>query len=223
MKELRLFSGYEVLYEKVKYFIDSLLFGQQVDVNSLNTTRNLSEIIATRTIRESFLKAINQLTVVDKGEAEIREYIKVGNCRPFVKDEQSYIVPKKSVFNRIVGDSQLELDFAAFLDNCPDIISFAKNYFGLNFKIDYQNSLGGISNYYPDFIVKQTETALWIIETKGNADLDVPLKLERLKQWCEDMNKVQDKVRFNWLYVEEKKFREKKVYGFEEIVKSFLL
>lgn len=223
MKELRLFSGYEVLYEKVKYFIQSLLFGQQVDVNSLNTTRNLSEIIVTRTIRESFLKAINQLTVVDKGEAEIREYIKVGNCRPFVKDEQSYIVPKKSVFNRIVGDSQLELDFAAFLDNCPDIISFAKNYFGLNFKIDYQNSLGGISNYYPDFIVKQTETALWIIETKGNADLDVPLKLERLKQWCEDMNKVQDKVRFNWLYVEEKKFREKKVYGFEEIVKSFLL
>ena len=220
MKELRLISGYDVLYEKVKFFLQSLLFGQQVDVNSLNTTRNLSEIIVTKTIRESFLKAINQLTVVDKGEAEIREYIKVGNCRPFVKDEQGYIVPNKSVFNRIVGDSQLELDFAAFLDHCPDIISFAKNYFGLNFKIDYQNKEGGISNYYPDFIVKQTETNIWVIETKGNADLDVPLKLERLKQWCGDMNKVQDKVTFNWLYVDEKEFREKKFYQFDEIVQA---
>ncbi len=48
----------------------------------------------------------------------------------------------------------------------------------------------------------QTETNVWVIETKGNADMDVPLKLERLKQWCEDMDKVQDKINYDCLYVE---------------------
>jgi len=221
MKQLRLISGYDVLYEKVKQFIQSLLFGHTVDVDSLNTTRNLSEITTTRTIFETFQKAINLLTVVDKGEAEIRDYIKVGNCRPFVKDEQGYIVPKKSVFNRIIGDSQLELDFASFLDNCPDIISFTKNYLGLNYKIDYQNSQGGISNYYPDFIVKQAQTAIWVIETKGNADLDVPLKLERLKQWCEDVNLAQDMVKYELLYIEEHKFNDKKLFNFAALIDAF--
>lgn len=47
-----------------------------------------------------------------------------------------YLVPRKSVFNRIVGDSQLELEFAAFLEDCTDIISYAKNYFAVNFKLD---------------------------------------------------------------------------------------
>ncbi|MVN22383.1 DEAD/DEAH box helicase family protein [Mucilaginibacter arboris] len=221
MRELRLISGYDVLYEKVKYFIQNLLFGQLVIVDDLNTVRNLSATASTRTILETFFKAINQLTILDKGEAEINGFIKVGKCRPFVTNDQSYILPKKSVFNKIIGDSYLELEFAAYLDNCTDIISFVKNYFGLGFKIDYQNANGGISNYYPDFIVKETEKRIWIIETKGNADLDVPLKIQRLKQWCEDINIVQDRVNFNWLYVEEEKYRAKKLYSFKELVAGF--
>ena len=65
-------------------------------------------------------------------------------------------MPKKSVFNRIVGDSQLELEFADFLERLGDdeVISFAKNYYKVHFKIDYKNADGTIANYYPDFFVK---------------------------------------------------------------------
>ncbi len=73
MKELRLVSGYDILYGKVKTFIKTQLFEREVDIENLNTLRNLSEIEVTKTIIETFKKKINELTVMDKGEAEIRD------------------------------------------------------------------------------------------------------------------------------------------------------
>ena len=37
------------------------------------------------------------------------------------------------------------------------MISYAKNYFAVNFKLDYVNADGDISNYYPDFLVKLSD------------------------------------------------------------------
>ena len=100
MKDLRLVSGYDVLYGKVKSFIRDELFDTPVDLDSLNTLRNLSELEASKTLVENFKKQINALTVQDKGCAEIRDTIKLRNTRPFVVKEQGYLIPKKSVFNK---------------------------------------------------------------------------------------------------------------------------
>ena len=67
--------------------------------------------------------------------------------------------------------------FARFLDDCDDVVSYAKNYFAVNFKLDYVNADGDISNYYPDFLVKLSDKRIFIVETKGQEDLDVPLKM----------------------------------------------
>jgi type III restriction enzyme len=116
MKDLRLVSGYDVLYGKVQAFVQEQLFGRVVDLEDPNTLRNLSEPEVTKTLIETFKRAVNALTVRDKGDAEIRDTIKLRQTRPFVAKEQSYIIPKKSVFNRIIGDSSLELKFASFLE-----------------------------------------------------------------------------------------------------------
>lgn len=50
---------------------------------------------------------------------------------------------------------------------------------------------GDISNYYPDLFVKLSERRIVKVETKGQKDLDVPLKMERLRQWCQDINRLQ--------------------------------
>lgn len=221
MKELRLVSGYDILYGKVKEFVQNNLFETSVELEDLNTLRNLSELEATKTIIENFKKAINTLTVLDKGEAEIRDYIKVSKCRPFVTKDQGYIVPKKSVFNRIIGDSHFELEFANFLENCESVVSYVKNYFAIHFKIDYKNADGDISNFYPDFIVKISDKEVWIVETKGREDLDDPLKIERLRQWCEDINAVQSKVKYGWLYVKQEKYEKYKAKNFTELVNAF--
>ena len=218
-KELHLVGGYDILYGKVKTFIKTQLFDREIDIEDLNILRNLSEIEVTKTIFETFKKKINELTVMDRGEAEIRDYIKISQCRPFVIRDQGFLLPKKSVFNKLIGDSGFELEFASFLENCDDIISYVKNYFAVNFKIDYQNSQGDISNYYPDFIVKRTDKEVYIVETKGLEDVDVKLKIARLDQWCRDIDALQSSVKFDWLFVREDDFKKYKPKNFEDVIK----
>jgi type III restriction enzyme len=221
MREMRLVSGYDVLYPKVKEFVASYLFDVVVELEDTNTLRNLSELAATKTILETFKKAINELTVRDKGDAEIRDYIKLRQTRPFVVKEQGYLVPKKSVFNRIVGDSHLELLFARFLENADDVVSYSKNFNAINFKLDYISATGDISNYIPDFIVKSDSEEIFIVETKGHEDLDDPLKVARLSQWCDDINGLQTKVKYDFVFVDEKAFFKFKPSSLKELVDSF--
>ena len=76
------------------------------------------------------------------------------------------------------------------------------NCLAVRFKLDYINADGDISNYYPDFLVKLSNKRIVIVETKGQEDLDVPLKMQRLRQWCEDINRVQTDVRYDSVYVD---------------------
>jgi len=221
MKDLRLVSGYDVLYGKVKAFVQEELFDHPVELEDPNTLRNLSELAATKTLIETFKKAINALTVQDKGDAEIRDTIKLRQTRPFVAKDQGYLVPKKSVFNRIIGDNQLELRFAAFLEDCSDVVSYAKNYMAVHFKLDYVNADSDISNYYPDFMVKLSDKRIVIVETKGQVDLDVPLKMARLRQWCEDINRVQAYVEYDFVYVDEGSFEKFNPTSFRQLLEGF--
>ena len=221
MKDLRLISGYDVLYGKVKAFVRDELFDKPVELEDANTLRNLSELAATTTLINSFKKAINALTVRDKGDAEIRDTIKLRQTRPFVTKDQGYLLPKKSVFNKIIGDSHFELLFARFLEDCEDVIAFAKNYMAVSFKLDYVNASGDISNYYPDFLVKLADKRVYVVETKGQVDLDVPRKMARLKQWCEDINHVQSKVKYDFVYVDMEGFEKYRPTRFSELVKGF--
>ena len=221
MRELRLVSGYDVLYGKIKTFVMDELFDRPVDLESPNTLRNLSELEATKTVIESFKRAINALTVRNKGDAEIRDTIKLRQTRPFVVKDQEYLIPKKSPFNRIIGDSHLELLFAAFLEGCDDVISYSKNYLAVGFKLDYVNADGDISNYYPDFVVKVTDRETFIVETKGQEDLDVPLKMQRLRQWCEDINRAQPDKKYDFVYVDQESFERYKPTKFKQLVDGF--
>lgn len=111
--------------------------------------------------------------------------------------------------------------FAAFLEECDDIISYVKNYMAVHFQIDYVNTDGNISNYYPDFIVKQSLKSVVIVETKGLEDLDVPLKMKRLREWCIDINKAQPDVHYDYVFVDEENFNRYKPESFETLLSGF--
>lgn len=218
-KDLRLVSGYDVLYGKVKDFVQNQLFGETVMLEDPNTLQNLSELRSTKTVMETFKYAINDLTIQDRGDAQLIETTRAQDARPFMVKEQEYLVPQKSVFNRITGDSHFELEFAGFLENCPDVISYVKNY--LSFKLDYVNADGDISNYYPDFWVKLTDGRVIVVETKGREDLDVPLKMRRLSQWCEDVNKVTSDVTYDFVYVDQESFDVYRPQTFQQLLDGF--
>ena len=60
-----------------------------------------------------------------------------------------------------------------------------------------------------------------IVETKGREDTDVPLKMARLKQWCEDINQAQDDVRFDFVFVDEEGFQKYHPSNFADVVNCF--
>ncbi|MDP2660155.1 MAG: hypothetical protein Q8R28_05460, partial [Dehalococcoidia bacterium] len=111
--------------------------------------------------------------------------------------------------------------FARFLEDCDDVVSYAKNYLAVHFKLDYVNRDGGISDYYPDFLVKLPGKRVFIVETKGQEDLDVPLKMQRLQQWCADINRVQADVEYDFVYVDQESFDKFKPTSFGQLIDCF--
>jgi len=225
LKESRLVSGFNMLYPKVEQFIRQRLFGKSVNIEDANVLRNLSEVAAKQTLYAAFKKAIDDLTIKDKGSAQIKNFISLRRAKPIVADNQPYLVPQKSVFTKIIGDSQFELEFAAFLENCADIVSFAKNYQSLGFKIEYQGEDGNIHEFFPDFLIKQSEREIYIAETKGRQDLDDVRKINRLQIWCSDVNAAQDEKRYIPLYVKQELWEknQKDLKSFNDIIKLCML
>lgn len=91
----------------------------------------------------------------------------------------------------------------------------------MHFKLDYVNADGDISNYYPDFLVKLSDKEICVVETKGHEDIDVPLEMQRLRLWCEDINRVQEDVKYDFVYVDEEDFNRYKPSSFRDLRDNF--
>ena len=227
LKDSRLVSGFNILYPKVESFIKYQLFTNEVDLSDPQTLRNLSEVKPKEVLRTTFKKAIDELTVTDKGTAEVKNYISLKLTKPKVAENQPFLVPKKSVFNKIIGDNPFELEVASFLESrFSDVIAYAKNTMGeggINFKIEYQAQDGNIREYFPDFFVKTGPNTFYILETKGREDLDDLLKIKRLVTWCKDVNNAQSEYTYTPVYVKQEKWDEVKqnLKSFQDLIEIF--
>ncbi len=215
-RDMRLVGGFDILFGKLKAFMSVNLFEAPVNLDDLNVLRNLSEPEVSAAIYRTFKKAINELTVIDRGTTRVQDRIKLSRARPTVVQRQEELRPKKSIFNRIVGDSDLELSFAAFLDGCDDIVSFAKNAQHTGFSIEYRTADGSIASYIP----KRSDKEIWIVETKGREDLNDPPKWERLKLWCADASREGD-VTYSPLFVPEDEWEKATFTSFGKAIGVF--
>lgn len=237
LKDSRLVSGFNILYPKVESFIKYKLFTKEeqaleVELSDPQTMRNLSEIQPKNILKTTFKKAIDELTITDRGTAEVKNFISLKLTKPKIVENQAILIPKKSVFNKIIGDNPFELEFSAFCENrFNDVISFAKNTFGeggLNFSIEYQKENGNIASFFPDFFVKTSPTTFFVVETKGREDLDDIRKIKRLATWCKDVNTATKDgepslYTYTAVYIKQDKWDEVKngLKSFNDVIKIF--
>jgi type III restriction enzyme len=226
LKDLRLVGGYDVLYGKVKTFMREYLFAPSpVELEDAVVMRNLSEPDAGKILYDSFKRAINALTVQETGTTHIEDRIRLRETRPFRTDYRNYIEPTKSIFTKIVGEPRsggFEVAFAAFLDKASDIEAFAKNYFAVGFKLDYVKANGDLSTYTPDFIARTADKMVWVVETKGREELDLPQKMSRLKQWCADATAAEENgQRYDFVFVDQNSFEKHAPQNFAALTTSF--
>ncbi|SFH58257.1 type III restriction enzyme [Nitrosospira sp. Nsp14] len=232
LKDLCLVGGYDQLYPKVKTFMREHLFTSVVDLEDPVILRNLSEPEVGKVLFDHFRASINALTIHDRGSSRIEGHIRLRDTRPFRTERRCFLPAKRSVFNRIVGEGSadgLELDFAAFLENAPDVQAFGKNYMAVGFKLDYVKANGDLSTYTPDFIARTTDGAVWIIETKGREEMDVPQKMARLRHWCVDASEAsrsddttgEGGTRYGFVYVDQESFEQHKPSSFTGLASTF--
>ena len=211
LKDLRLVGGYEVLYPKVRDFMRDYLFSPSpVNLEDPVVLRNLSEPDAGKILYDAFKVAINALTVQETGTTHIEDRIRLKEMRPFRTEWRQHLPAEKCIFNRIVGEPNsgaFELRFAAFLEDAADVQAFAKNYLAVGFKLDYVKANGDLSNYTPDFIVRTTDRKIWIVETKGREEIDLPQKMARLKQWCAEATAAEENGQsYDFVFVDQTGF-----------------
>ncbi|MBC6995761.1 DEAD/DEAH box helicase family protein [Neolewinella lacunae] len=205
LRSNRLFSGFDILYPKVEAFARHQLFGKTVDPLDNDVLVNLSNPGVQKIVHDVFNTAITRLVITDKQTTALQGYRSLLEARPVAKAFEPFVTSKKSVFNITLGDNDMEKGFAALCEDFPDVKAYAKNTLGqggINFHVEYQNAKGGISRFYPDFLVKLTDNrTIYIAETKGRADADDRRKIIRLVKWCRDVNALQSDYRYEPLYV----------------------
>ena len=81
---------------------------------------------------------------------------------------------------------------------------------------------GDLSTYTPDFIVRTTDGVVWIVETKGREELDLPQKMARLKLWCADATTAEGNgQRYDFVFVDQAGFEKHHPNTFAALAESF--
>ncbi len=114
---------------------------------------------------------------------------------------------KRCHTNKVPCHTDLEKQFADFLDKANDVVRYFKNErFGFSVTY-YENNRP--RQYYPDFIVIARERdgreVTWIAETKGEIRPNTKLKSVAARSWCEKMSAT-SYGKFRYLFLPQRKF-----------------
>lgn len=88
----------------------------------------------------------------------------------------------KTIFNLVAADNEFEKTFAAYLQNAPDVIRFAKLPEKFGFAITYTDSAANLRYYEPDFVAVDNKGVHDLIETKDRS----------AQLWCESVGLLTD-------------------------------
>ncbi len=114
---------------------------------------------------------------------------------------------RKCHTNRAPCHTDLEKQFADFLDRSKDVVRWFKNE-RLGFSVTYYEG-SRPRQYHPDFLVAAREAdgreVLWVIETKGEIRPNTKVKSEAAEIWCQRMSTTRYGS-WRYLFVPQKRF-----------------
>jgi type III restriction enzyme len=201
VKEARLDGQFALVVPLVKKYIQEIFFGVRVDLDVESIRRQLSGAeIAQKIVTTLGLALGKHCTIKSKTEVKA-DSIRLIETEGFYW-RRDWTECDKTIFNITPCFNDFEKHFAKFLDSATDIRSFAKLAETFTrFSVEYLGVRGAIRYYYPDFVAEAkdgTKKKMWLIETKGQEDPDVPNKDARAEEWCSDVTKL---TGTQWQYV----------------------
>ncbi len=123
----------------------------------------------------------------------------------------------KCIYNLAPCENEFERAFARFLQDTPDVAAFAKLPDPFNFCIEYTDAAANLRLYYPDFVARLESGEHWLLETKGQENVDVARKDAAATLWCENATALTG-VTWRYLKVGQKAFATLQPHDFTDLL-----
>ena len=174
-----------MLAPKVREFLSERAFGQKVELNTPEMVKAISSNVVGFVTIASFVKALRKLVVEDRKP----ELISAGRLLSTVAGfpwSRPTVPAKKCIFNLVPCLNKLEESFAKFLEKADDVVRFSKLPERFGFVIEYTDSMGNLRHYESDFVVVDAGGVHYVVETKGQEDVNVEHKDRAATLWAEN-------------------------------------
>ena len=196
-KEIRMPSQFAYLAPKVRDFLQYRAFGKEVNLDSPEIRTALSQKLHQMLTMKVFLDALREKIVHEQEPVLEGGGRTLSNVAPFAWSRQAPVC-RKTIFNRVPCENSFEEAFARFLDNAEDVLMFGKLPEQFGFSIPYSDTRGNLRQYYPDFVVVDTDGVYHLVETKGREDIEVRNKDRAARTWVQAATDLTDS---EWRYV----------------------
>lgn len=189
-------AQFAALVPKVREFLRDRAFGETVDLTDAAIISAIATSVAQYLTVKTFATMLRGLVVEELSpllEDEGRP-LSVTEAFPFSRPT---FEASKTVFNLVAADNDFEREFARFLQDAKDVRSFAKLLKRFGFMIEYTDSATNLRYYEPDFVAVDLDGVHYVIETKGQENIDVAFKDRAATIWCENATLLTDTA---WVY-----------------------
>jgi type III restriction enzyme len=194
---VKLPAQFAAIAPKVREFFELKAFGHVVDLNDSTTVKGMSTNTAQYVCVDIFKKRLSAMTIEEQQPQLLEPPRMLCTCQPFPWSRPVW-EGAKTVFNLVPCDNDFEREFAKFLDVCSDVRSFAKLPQIFGFSIEYTDAAMNLKSYFPDFVALDDEGTHWLLEAKGQENIDVIRKDNAATRWCENATALTGTL---WRYV----------------------
>jgi type III restriction enzyme len=201
---VKLPAQFAALAPKVREFFEQKAFGHQVDLNDPVIVKAMSTAVAHYVCVDVFKKALQALTIEEQKPQLLEPERLLSSCQPFPWSRPVW-EGQKCIFNLVPCDNDFEREFAKFLDNAKDVKAFAKLPKAFGFTIEYTDTAMNLRNYEPDFVAIDAAAVHWLLESKGQENVDVLRKDVAAPRWCENASKLTD-TKWRYAKIPQKEF-----------------
>ncbi len=194
---VKLPAQFAALAPKVREFFEQKAFGHPANLDERAVVKAMSTAVAHYVCVDVFRKALQALTIEERTPELLEPARMLSACQPFPWSRPVW-EGQKCVFNLVACDNDFEREFARFLDNAGDVTAFAKLPRAFGFTIEYTDTSMNLRNYEPDFVAIDRDGVHWLLESKGQENIDVRRKDLAAAQWCENASDLSGTT---WQYV----------------------
>ncbi|GAB4153933.1 MAG: DEAD/DEAH box helicase family protein [Candidatus Promineifilaceae bacterium] len=214
--DLKLPSQFAVLVPKIREFLTHYAFGETVNLDEPAMIKAISHRTAQHVTVKAFTQILRDVIVEEQIPVLESAGRPLSDCPGFPWSRPT-LNAGKTVFNLVAADNEFEKTFAAFLQNAPDVVRFAKLPEKFGFAITYTDAAANLRYYEPDFVAVDEDGVHHLIETKGREDIDVKHKDRAAQLWCENAGMLTG-VPWQYRKVLQKEFENLHPHEFADLI-----